>query len=174
MEITELEVTAKLEGVQVNTREICDKWILLTYDLPHSEEGNRARREFLANARRLGACQHTESVYLLPYNGATIEACLELAKAGKLFVWTSESTDPVQAKQVTKQYDQELTKMLKSLGKRVDRMIVLKNEGKYGRLNQMRKKTDEMMAAMQDAVTRRESLDLAVIFWSINARYQYL
>lgn len=169
----ELEVTAALSGVEIKTREICDKWILLTYDLPHTEEGDKARREFLLNARRLGACQHTESVYLLPYTAAAGEACLELAKAGKLFVWTSESTNPIQAKEVTRNYDAELREMLKKLSKRVDRMIELKKGNKFGILNKMREKTDEMMSALGDAVRRRESLDLAIIYQAIVARYQY-
>ncbi len=169
----ELEVTAALSGIDIKTREICDRWILLTYDLPHNEEGDKARREFLLNARRLGACQHTESVYLLPYTAAAMDACLNLAKAGKLFVWTSENSSPMQAQEVTRSYDMELKEMLKKLSKRVDRMIELKKEEKFGILNKMRDKTEAMIVSMGDAVRRRESMDLSIIYQAIVDRYQY-
>ncbi len=169
----ELEVTAALSGVEVKTREICDKWILLTYDMPHTEEGDKARREFLLNARALGAHQHTESVYLLPYSAEAGEAILNLTKAGKVFVWTSESTSRAQAAEVTRNYDVELKESLKKLSDRVDRMIELKKNAKFGILNKMREKTDEMMSSMGDAVRRRESLDLSIIYAAIADRYQY-
>jgi hypothetical protein len=169
----ELEVAAKLTGIEVQTREICDKWILLTYDLPHNNVGDKARREFLLNARKLGACQHTESVYLLPYNGASVNAALELAKAGKLFVWTSESTDPTQAKAVTRNYDAELKEMLKELSSRVDRMIELRADNKLGIRNKMVEKTDEMMANLGEAVHNRGAIDLLIIYGAIQARYRY-
>lgn len=169
----ELEITAKLSGVEVHTREICDKWILLTYDMPHTPAGDKARREFLLAARKLGACQHTESVYLLPYSAAAGDAVLELTKAGKVVVWTSENTNPAQAAEVTRNYDVELKDMLKKLSKRVDRMIELRKAEKYGLLNKMREKTDAMMNDMGDAVRRRESIDLDIIFSAIQARYEY-
>ncbi len=169
----ELEVTAKLADVEIHTREICDKWILLTYDLPHNESGDKARREFLLNARKLGACQHTESVYLLPYTAAAGEAALELAKAGKLYVWTSESTNPSQAQEVTRNYDAELKEMLKKLSRRVDRMLELRKQNKLGVLNKMRGKTDTMMNDLADAVRRRNSADLTIMFQAIEIRYQY-
>ncbi len=169
----ELEVTAALSGVEVKTREICDKWILLTYDMPHNEAGDKARREFLMNARALGAHQHTESVYLLPYSTEAGEAILNLTKAGKVFVWTSESTSQTQAAEVTRNYDAELRESLKKLSKRVDRMIELKKDNKFGILNKMREKTDQIIDSMGDAVRRRESLDLSIIYQAIVARYQY-
>ena len=171
--LVELETTAMLTNTNVQVREICHKWLLLTYDLPHNEAGDKARREFLVNARRLGACQHTESVYLMPYTPAAQEAVLELAKAGKLYVWTSESTDPVQAKEVTRNYDHDLKEMLKKLSTRVDRMIELRKSNKIGVLNKMREKTNAMLNSLGEAVQRRGSIDLLIFFQALLTRYQY-
>lgn len=167
----ELEITAMLSGETVATREICDKWILLTYDMPHTVAGDKARRNFLIQARKLGACQHTESVYLMPYSAAAGEVCLELAKAGKLFVWTSESTNPDQAREITTKYDKDLRVMLTGLSERIDRMIELRREQKFGRLDKMRKKTEALLSSLGDAVRRRESADLSIIFQAIVLRY---
>ena len=52
-------------------------------------------------------------------------------------------------------------------------MIELKKNAKFGILNKMREKTDEMMSSMGDAVRRRESLDLSIIYQAIANRYQY-
>lgn len=38
-----LEVMARLMDVDIETREICDKWFLITYDIPHTKEGDRAK-----------------------------------------------------------------------------------------------------------------------------------
>jgi hypothetical protein len=171
--LVELETSAVLSGIELHHKEIVTKFILLTYDLPHNEVGDKARREFLLQARALGACQHTESVYLLPYSAAAGEACLELAKAGKLFVWTSESTNPAQAQTVTRNYDEELKEMLMKLSKRVDRMLELQKDRKFGILEKMREKTNDMMNSMGEAVRRRESLDLLILFQAILTRYQY-
>jgi hypothetical protein len=168
----ELEITARLADVEIHTKEICDKWLLFTFDLPSTPEGNKARAKFLKDARRLGACQHTESVYLIPFTAAAEMAALELAKAGKLFVWTSESTDRTQAQTVTRNYDQELSGMLKKLGGRVDRMVELLKANKIKTLNRMREKTEEMLSDMGDAVRRRESLDLMITYEAIRRRYQ--
>jgi hypothetical protein len=172
-QLVELETTAILSGVELHHKEIVNKFILLTYDLPHTEAGDKARREFLLAARRLGACQHTESVYLLPYTAAAGEAAMELAKVGKLVVWTSEPTDPVKAMEVTQNYDRELKDMLNKLSGRVDRMIQLRKDNKLGILNKMREKTDDLIVSLGDAVQRRESIDLTIIYQAIVVRYQY-
>ncbi|MDD5229756.1 MAG: hypothetical protein PHC43_00345 [Candidatus Marinimicrobia bacterium] len=171
--LVELETAAVLSGVKVNTKEICDKWILLTYDMPHTEAGDKARYNFLKMARKLGACQHTESVYLLPYSAAAGEACLELSKAGKLFIWTSESTNAAMAEAVTKAYDEDLGILLKKLSRRVDRMIELRIENNFGILNRMRERTEEMIKDMGEAVQRRGSLQLEIIYTAIVKRYEY-
>ena len=170
----ELEVTARLMGVPVNTREICDKWLLLTYDMPHTEAGDKARREFLSQARALGAMQHTESVYLMPLTPAGELAAIELSKSGKVVIWTSQTTDPQKAKEVTQGYDEELKGFLKKLSERVHRMLELKKEAKYGIFNKMVKKTDEMMADMRAAVDRRGNPDLDLYFRLIKATYDIL
>jgi len=170
----ELEVTARLMGVPVNTREICDKWLLLTYDMPHTEAGDKARREFLVQARALGAMQHTESVYLIPFSPAAELAAIELSKAGKVIIWTSQTTSPEAAKEVTKTYDDELKGFLKKLSERVHRMLELKKDAKYGIFNKMVEKTDAMMADMRDAVERRGNPDLDLYFRLIKATYDIL
>ena len=118
--LVELETAAVLSGVELHHKEIMTKFLLLTYDMPHTEAGDKARREFLLNARALGAHQHTESVYLLPYSAEAGEAILNLTKAGKVFVWTSETANPAQAAEVTRNYDVELKDSLKKLSGRVE------------------------------------------------------
>ena len=171
--LAELETTAVLSGRQVDAKTICEKWILVTYDLPHTEAGDKARREFLEQLKKLGGCQHTESVYLLPYTAAAGEACLELAKIGKLVVWSASPTDLKMAEEITRNYDVELKKMLAELSRRVDRMIELRLEDKLGIRNKMVDKTDEMIRFLGEAVLRREALDLAIIYQAIVKRYEY-
>ena len=65
-----IEVLARLTGTQIRCREICDRWLLITYDLPHNKKGDRARREFLDTAKIIGATHHTDSVYLMPWTPA--------------------------------------------------------------------------------------------------------
>ena len=170
----ELEVTAKLMGVAVNTREICDKWLLCTFDLPATPEGNKARFEFVKEARSLGAMQHTESVYLIPFSPAAELACIELSKAGKVFIWTSQTTDPNKAKEVTVSYDEELKGFLKTLSERVNKMLQHKLDAKYGLFDKMVEKTNAMMADMQAAVEHRGSEELTMYFNAIKATYEYL
>ncbi len=45
-----LEVMARLTDSKIDAREICEKWLLITYDIPKTDEGDKARREFLNNA----------------------------------------------------------------------------------------------------------------------------
>ncbi len=67
---TEIEMLARLSDTKIKCRDIVDRWLLLTYDIPHNEKGDKARREFLNAATLVGATQHTESVYLLPWTPA--------------------------------------------------------------------------------------------------------
>jgi len=90
-----LEIMARMTDTPINIREVVDKFLMITYDLPHTEEGDRARREFLAVAHSIGAAKHTESVYLLPWTPEAEVLALELSrvKDGEVFIWTTQPTD---------------------------------------------------------------------------------
>jgi len=169
----ELETTAKLAGVELQTKAICDKWLLLCYDMPHSEAGDKARAEFLVEAKKIGACKNTESVYLIPYSAAAGEAILKLAVVGTVRVFTSQSLEPIQDIELTHNYDQEIKDRLKELSHRVDRSLEMVKEGKHKALANYRVITDEQMASLGEAIRRRESLDLTIIYEAIKARYVY-
>lgn len=37
-----MEVMSRLAGIPLEVREIVESWLLITYDIPKSEEGDRA------------------------------------------------------------------------------------------------------------------------------------
>ena len=169
-----LEVMARLTDTKIETHEICDKWFLITYDIPKTEEGDKARREFLAQAKLKGAVSHTDSVYLMPWTPDAEAIALGLAKVGDVCVWTSQTTDNLQAIEVTKNYDKSLGESIDEIVERLDKIesyIVLDQNGRAYR---MIPKTDLMVEEMDKAIMRRGSAALLTNFLLIKARYQSL
>jgi len=170
-DLTSLEVMARLMDVQIETKEIVDKFLLITYDIPHTEEGDKARREFLANAKLIGATAHTESVYLMPWTPEAEVLALNLSKEGKVFLWTSQPTDTELAADITKTYDDSLRPQLDEIGVRLDKITEHRNEDRNGRAEQMLEKTAKMIDGMEQAILRRGSAQLYVLITLLKRRF---
>lgn len=155
-----------------DVREICDKWILLTYDLPHNENGDRARREFLVNARMIGATRNTDSVYLMPWTKQAEMLALQLARVGEVCVWTSETTDENKAAEITRSYDTGLKPQLKEISERVDKIAYHLDNNHQKRANKMIEKTEKLLNAIEQAIIRRGSAELYLMLMVIKKRFR--
>ena len=156
-----LEMMARLTGSPIKVKTFIDSWILLTFDLPTTEAGNRARREFLAKARRLGAVMHTESVYYMPWTPAASLTALELSKAGEVHLWYSKTPDDQHAVDMTRDYDAKLLPQIRDLDERATRIMGHLAEGHYELGKNMLAKTQETLKGLAGAVAARGSEDLA-------------
>jgi hypothetical protein len=160
--LASLKLMAALSGVEVKTREICSEFYLLTFDLPTTEEGNKARAKFYERARRAGAVPHTESVYYLPTCPESELAIVEVAEAGNAFVWTANVKDEDKARILTEKYDKSVNNdILKELNERVTKMEKHAEDGKEAVVNRMRKKTQKMLVDAAGIAARRGSEKLA-------------
>lgn len=172
VDFSRLEVMARMTDTNIEAREICDKWLLITYDIPVSKAGNKARAEFLANARLIGAARHTDSVYLMPWTKNAEVLALRLARAGEVCVWTSQTTDEAKAREITKSYDEGLQPQLDEISERVDRIAEHINKNRMKRAHKMVEKTERMIDNMEQAIIRRGSAQLYVLLALIKRRFQ--
>ena len=147
-------------GIHIDVRELVDSWILLTYDVPHTKEGDKARSDFLRKARDIGAVQHTESVYLLPWTPRSESLALDVAKVGNAFLWTSNVKDKVRATELTVKYDADIKESLKKIKDRIRRINKHYEEGRDGIAARMVKKTETMLWNASNIASRRGSVDL--------------
>ena len=168
-----LEVMARMTDTNINIKEVCDKWLMITYDLPHTEEGDRARRDFLAAAHSIGATKHTESVYLLPWTPEAEVLALELSrvKNGEVFIWTSQPTDQSKIKEITQTYDEGLEPIMDEISERIDRIEEHQAGERYGRAEKMLPKTEKMLDDMRDAILRRGSAVLFIHLQLLQRRF---
>lgn len=161
-----LEVMSGLTDTPIETRELVDKWLLVTYDLPHTEAGDKARREFLLKAQAIGATRHTDSVYLLPWTPQAELLALQLARIGEVVLWTSTTTEEGAAKEVTRVYDKGLEPILDEIAGRIDRINEHLEKRRYKRANKMIPKTERMLNSVGSAIERRGSGPLHA-YWQI-------
>lgn len=171
VDFSSIEVMARLADIPIETREICDRWLLLTYDLPNTAEGNRARRKFLLDAYMMGATRHTDSVYLMPWTPDAEMLALRVASAGKACVWTSQTTNKAVAQEITQSYDKALEPMLDKIGERIDKI-----EWHLSALHQktavrMMDKTDKLLGAAERAIIRRGSAELYILMVLLQQRF---
>lgn len=159
--LASLKLMSALSGVEVRVKEVIDDWILLTYDLPTTEEGNKMRAEFLKKASQIGAAQHTESVYLLPWCPESELLAVQLAEKGKLFVWIANVKDESKAKELTEKYDVDVATDFKEIRERLTKMRKHAEDGKAGIVERMKKKTDRMILDAAGIAARRGSEKLA-------------
>lgn len=155
------ETLARLQGIKINEREMVENWILITYDLPGTEEGIRARGIFLKEAPKFGAVMHSRSVYLMPLTDEAQIAAVNLSKvkAGTVYVWTSK-VDPEQAQTLTKFYDTKLDIQIDAIRNRIKKMEKLELDNKYGLANRMRIKTTKLFNHLLFAVAQRGSAEV--------------
>ena len=166
-----IEIMAEMSNTNIEMRDIVDKWLLLTYDIPHSEEGDRARREFLQEAYLIGATQHTESVYLLPWTPAAELIALRVARAGKAVVWTSSLTDQAKAAEITRNYDRGIKKTLDEITDRIDRIVEHNRKKRFKRAFKMKAKTARMLDGMDEALQARGSQTLMLLHIMLKRRF---
>lgn len=171
VDFSNIEVMSRLSDIPIETREICDRWLLLTYDIPHTEEGDKARRRFLLDAQMIGAARHTDSVYLMPWTQDAEALALRVASAGKACVWTSQTTDTSKAQEITRSYDKGLEPMLDEIGERIDRIEEHLFRNRIKTAVKMMGKTDKMLDAIDRAIMRRGSAELYVLMTLLRQRF---
>jgi len=155
-----LRATESFAGVEVNMREIVDSWILITYDLPNTDEGQKMRAQFLKKAERLGAVIHTESVYLLPNCPESELLAVNLASVGKMYLWVSQIKDPNRAQELTDDYD---AKVEAGLIKEVRQRIAVmqdRAQSNPSAFERMKKKTYTLLDESSGIALRRGSTRL--------------
>lgn len=160
VDFSSLEVLARLTDTKILAKEICDKWLLITYDLPKTKEGNQARNRFLSRARALGATKHTESVYLMPWTGEAEAMALSLAAAGQAVVWSSQTTNPQEATRITENYDKQMLPQIEALSERLNKIEDHWRNNHKKRLERMMDKTAKIIANLEAAIIRRGSAEL--------------
>jgi len=132
MKCKKAAMLAKMDGsVEFHEKELIADWILITYDLPVTAEGNAARSKFLHLAPRLGAMMHTRSVYFMPQTQESEVAALELSRVGKVFVWTS-NLQGEKSKELTEIYDSRIKDEIKVVLRRLARIRNHIKDGKEG------------------------------------------
>jgi hypothetical protein len=167
-----LEVMARITDNKIQVREVVDKWMLITYDLPNTEIGVKARSLFLKQAQSIGALQHTESVYLMPWSIEAEQLALHLAKTagGEVVVWSQ--AEPVNHKEdITASYDRALRPLMQQITARLDKMDGYKFANRRKSVLRMAPKTERLLANAEAAITRRGSEVLAVWLELLKQRY---
>lgn len=133
---------AKMKDIQINSRELIDEWVLITYDIPVTEDGNKARSNFLKLAPKIGAIMHSRSVYLMPNTKQAQAAAVELSATigGDVYIWTSK-VDEQQAKQITSLYDKKISEKVEHLYDRIKKENELILNEKFGMADRMHRKS---------------------------------
>jgi len=137
------QAMGKLQNVQINARELVDEWLLLTYDIPVSEEGNKARFKFLKLAPTIGAVMHSRSVYLMPNTHQAQLAGVELSKTvgGEVYMWSSKVVGGMTNEDVTKFYDSKINQQIDHIVERMEKEAKLIEDKKEGMADRMHRKT---------------------------------
>ena len=156
-----LEMIGRIADVALKTQELVYDWVLLTFDLPTTKEGNAARYEFYKAARRAGMTAHTESVYFGPACPEAQAAIFEVASKGNAFIWWSRVPER-EAALLTKTYDAALVKRFAEVEARLTKVSLMLEEEKT-RLGLARKildGTNQMVETLNQAATWRASQSL--------------
>ena len=158
---------------RIRTRPILSNWLLLTYDLPHTPAGDKARRRFLAGAEHIGAVQHTQSVYLLPWTDESLKLAAGVAEVGHAYLWTTKMEDREYAREVTRTYDKKIKPRFDQIGERIGRI-----EGHVGKhpktAQKMAVRTQNMLDDLEAAVIRRRSNELYKMVLKLRKRLEVL
>lgn len=153
------QAIAKIQGVEIHPRELVDEWILLTYDIPVNEEGNKSRYKWLKLAPRIGAVMHSRSVYLMPNTSQAQLAGVELSKTigATVYMWTSKVVAGMTNADVTAFYDSKINEQIDEINSRMEAEGLLITEQKMGMAERMHKKTVNLFAQALFAVAQRGS-----------------
>lgn len=172
IKIGELETLAVLFDRDIEIKSIMTDFMLITYDIPSSKEGMKARADFLRTARRFGVVQHTESVYYAPWTTEANVAVTKLAGKGKVYVWRASVTDETQARYLTKVYDLTLMKWIEGISERLMRMREHVSAAHAGRAKKMLKVTAALVDGLNEAVTTRNDENLSSFYAAMEVEYQ--
>lgn len=172
--LTRAKILAKFAGIEFKARELVDEWILVTYDLPATEEGNKARQDFLRLAPRIGAVMHTKSVYLMPNTNECQTATVDLAKIGNVYIWTSRANDETAKKQLTDLYDDRIKDGIKTIKDRMKAIRKHMEKDKDGMANRMIEKTIDIFNNSVFSVVQRGNADLYNLLISMRDELQEL
>lgn len=150
------ESFAKLQGVEIKARELVEEWILITYDIPVTEEGNEARLKFLKQAPRIGAMMHSRSVYLMPNTQQAQLASVELSKinGAEVYLWTAK-VEGEQAVQITDFYDTKIQEQIDTINRRIVQEDALIADEKFGMADRMHRKTANLFSQSCFTVAQR-------------------
>lgn len=173
-DLSSLEVMARLTDTKITARTMVNEWLLITYDIPHTKAGDLARREFLANAKRIGANRYTDSVYLMPWNKEAEKLALQLARQGTVCVWTSTATDIAKSAEITEVYDRGLEPLLDDIIERIDKIEGHLFERHLKRAWKMMGKTERMISDLEATIARRGSAELNVLLTLAKRRFELL
>ena len=168
-----LKVLSLLAEVPVEVKKFHSDWILLTYDLPNTKAGVKARYAFLNSARYLGAMMHTESVYLLPWTDAANAAAMALAEAGDIVVWHASPGDNQHAVVLTRNYDKGMKKVIGTLSDRADRIVGHAEKSHEQQVRRMADKTWELINSFSKAVVSRGDEKLAKDLLDVISKVKY-
>jgi len=168
--LASLKALTTLSGVNIPVMEVCHDWLLLTYDIPCNDIGNKTRRKFLSMAKAIGASQHTLSVYLLPWTPESELLAVEVAAVGNAFIWTSNVKDLQKAKELTKAYDADIASRIVKLDKRIDKIETAIIADRKKDAHRMIEKTERMIKELRKIVTLRASQELLDKFEKVSQR----
>ena len=171
-ELAGLEVLARMTDSKIKIQEVVPSWLLVTYDIPHNEAGDKARSVFLQEASAIGAIRHTDSVYLMPDSPEARTLALRLAKTegGEVWVWGSAESLNHQ-EDATVRYDKAFKPMLKEISERLDKMGAYQYTCHQKRVLQMLPRTEKLLADVEGAVSRRGSEVYAVWLELLKGRF---
>lgn len=167
-----LEVLARMTDSKIEIKDVIPEWLLLTYDLPHTDAGDQARAKFLKAAAAIGAVRHTDSVYLMPWSAEAESLALDLAKTegGEVIVW-SKAKPLTHEEQVLQGYDDALKPHIKEFSDRLNKMegYLIKDNGIFAR---MVPKTTKMLDNLDAAILRRGNEVFALWFEILKERFR--
>jgi hypothetical protein len=152
-----LKATSDILEIPLKVQAAEDGFLFIVYDIPVSEAGNKARASFLEKARRVGAVQHTESVYYMPWTDYADRIALELAMDGQgtVFALYSRAVDKSQSESLRHTYDMRVLKWIDELQARLTRIDQHTADGKFGLAFRMLESSIRLNAEMTEIVNRR-------------------
>lgn len=150
------ETIARLRDVTINERELVDDVILITYDIPVTEEGKEARSKFLNTAPRIGAVMHSRSVYLMPNTNQAQAAAVDLSATvgGQVYIWTSKISGE-RAQMITALFDKDINTRIEHLNDRIQKEEQFVLNSKFGMADRMHKKSANLYRQLLFTVAQR-------------------
>ena len=147
-------------NAELEIKSVLEKFALITYDIPATKEGARARAEFLDRAKFRGAIMHTESVYLAPWSIANDLEVLKAAGIGKVRIFVSVPMEKDECREITREYDKKIAGVFKEAEDRFAKIVKHVEDGQYGLAHKMLPKSADWINALKKAAIARGSQHL--------------